>query len=184
MDFIEIYKRVLSGQSSSASPPSRFEESSFTECRYSPWYQLHFLIHSASAVIGVEAAPSTAGFPTNNCSQGLTSLPVETPSLRELEDVSLDSVLMDLNSHDLAPPGPYCKEDTVGIYYPQSMSMDEPAPLSFLDQSVAAPSLLSLVGMDGTAAKIGIQGILQTTAGVSNQDHYHPQPPIDPNSQG
>src|SRR5258708_17004243 len=95
---------------------------------------------------------------------------------------------MDPNSHDLTPLGPYCKEDPHGIYYPQPMSMDEPAPPSFLDQSVAAayypPSLLSPVGMDGTAAKIGVQGILQTTAGVSNQDHYHPQPPINPNSQG
>src|SRR5258708_40308260 len=66
-DFIEKYKKTLSGQSSSLSPPRRFEERPFTKCRHSPWYQLHFLIHSASAVIGVEATPlTTAGFPTSN----------------------------------------------------------------------------------------------------------------------
>ncbi len=61
-DFIQKYQRVLSEQSSSASPAHEF---SFTECRDSPWYQLQFLIHYGSAVIGVGATPSMAAFPTS-----------------------------------------------------------------------------------------------------------------------
>src|SRR5258708_30560336 len=75
-DFIEKYKKVLSGNSSAVSAHRRFEENPFTECRNSPWYQLHFLIHSASAVIGVEATPlTTAGFPTSNL--------LSTPSIQD-----------------------------------------------------------------------------------------------------
>ena len=164
-DFIEKYKKTLSGQSSSLSPPRRFEERPFTKCRHSPWYQLHFLIHSASAVIGVEATPlTTAGFPTSNLlstpsiqdsgqESAFHTLQTSIPQMEvglEIpgeQGVSL-SMLMDPDPPDLAPPGPYFQE----LDYPQFMSIGEPAPPLFLDQSVAyPPSPLPPVGMDAPA---------------------------------
>ena len=88
-DSIEEYKRALSGQSSSAFPTRGFE-GSFTECRHSPWYHLQSLIHYGSAVIGVEATPSMAGFPTSNF---VSTPPSFAPSTQDSEQGSASHAL-------------------------------------------------------------------------------------------
>src|SRR5258708_38969566 len=59
------------------------------------------------------------------------------------------------------------------------MSMDEPAPLSFLDQSAvySPPVFLSAVKMDAAETNIGVH---ETAAAIYSQDH---DDPINPNSQ-
>src|SRR5258708_4590299 len=100
-DFIQKYKRALAGQSNPASLPHGFEEGSFTECRHSPWYRLQFLIHYGPAVIGVEASPSMAAFPTSNfISTPLFSAPlIEVSGQGSFRVLQTSSPQLDVSLH-------------------------------------------------------------------------------------
>src|SRR5258708_465353 len=162
-DSIEEYKRALRGQSNSASPTRGFEKASFTECRHSPRYHLQSLIHYGSAVIGVEATPSMAGFLTSSFASTPWSF---IPSIQDSEQPSASHVLQT-----------FIPQQEVSLQGSNDINSPPESPPM---ETLGGQDVIDLLP-PWSLAETNI-GIFQPAAGIFSQDHYDRQP-IDPDNQ-